>query len=125
MVSGDPGRQAPLSPPEFHILLAVADGEKHGYAIMQEVAERSGGRTRLGPGTLYGAVKRLLRAGLIEEADERPDPELDDQRRRYYRLSAAGRRVAAAEAERLTELVREAHAKRLLKGRIVLGGAGG
>lgn len=125
MASGDTGRQAPLSPPEFHILLAVADGEKHGYAIMQEVAERTGGRTRLGPGTLYGAVKRLLRAGLIEEADERPDPELDDQRRRYYRLSAAGRRVAAAEAERLAELVREAHAKRLLKGRIVLGGAGG
>ena len=125
MATNDRKRQAPLSPPEFHILLAVADGEKHGYAIMQEVAARSDGRTRLGPGTLYGAVKRLLRAGLLEEAEERPGPELDDQRRRYYRLSTAGRRVAAAEAERLTELVCEAHEKRLIKGRIVLGRLGG
>ena len=96
MASGDAGRQAPLSPPEFHILLAVADGEKHGYAIMQEVAERTGGRTRLGPGTLYGAVKRLLRAGLIEEADERPDPELDDQRRRSSSRAGSGRSALSA-----------------------------
>jgi len=118
-------RQLPLSPPEFQILLALADGEKHGYAIMQEVHKRTEGRTRLGPGTLYGAIKRMLADGLIEETDERPDPKLDDQRRRYYRLTDAGRRLAIAEAERLTELVRLAHEKRLLTGRIILGRVGG
>jgi DNA-binding PadR family transcriptional regulator len=125
MTALDPGRQPPLSPPEFQILLALADREKHGYAIMREVSERSGGRTQLGPGTLYGAVKRMLSGGLIEEAEERPDPKLDDQRRRYYRLTDTGRRLAIAEAERLVELVREAHEKRLLSGRIVLGRVGG
>jgi DNA-binding PadR family transcriptional regulator len=115
----------PLSPPEFHILLALADGEKHGYAIMREVHTRSKGKTRLGPGTLYGAIKRMLGGGLIEETEERADPQLDDQRRRYYRLTGAGRRLAVAEAERMTQLVREAHAKRLLTGRIILGRAGG
>lgn len=119
------GRQAPLSQPEFQILLALADGEKHGYAIMREVSARSGGRTQLGPGTLYGAIKRMLGNGLIEEADERPDPQLDDQRRRYYHLTESGRRLAVAEAERLVELVREAHEKRLLSGRIILGRTGG
>lgn len=118
-------RQLPLSPPEFQILLALADGEKHGYAIMQEVHKRTEGRTRLGPGTLYGAIKRMLGDGLIEETEERPDPQLDDQRRRYYRLTDAGRRLAVAEAERLADLVRTAHAKRLLRGRIILGRAGG
>ena len=118
-------RQLPLSPPEFQILLALADGEKHGYAIMQEVHTRTEGRTRLGPGTLYGAIKRMLGDGLIEETEERPDPQLDDQRRRYYRLTDAGRRLAVAEAERLADLVRAAHEKRLLKGRIILGRAGG
>jgi DNA-binding PadR family transcriptional regulator len=118
-------RQVPLSPPEFQILLALADGEKHGYAIMREVQARSEGLTRLGPGTLYGAIKRMLGGGLIEEAEERPDPQLDDQRRRYYRLTAAGRRLAVAEAERLTKLVRAAHQKRLLTGRIILGRTGG
>ncbi|HTU93536.1 MAG TPA: PadR family transcriptional regulator [Gemmataceae bacterium] len=117
--------QLPLSPPEFQILLALADGEKHGYAIMQEVHARTEGRTRLGPGTLYGAIKRMLGGGLIEEAEERPDPRLDDQRRRYYRLTDAGRRLAGAEAQRLAELVRTAHEKRLLTGRIILGRAGG
>jgi DNA-binding PadR family transcriptional regulator len=117
--------QLPLSPPEFQILLALADGEKHGYAIMQEVFARTEGRTRLGPGTLYGAIKRMLGGGLIEETEERPDPKLDDQRRRYYRLTDAGRRLAVAEAQRLTELVRTAHEKRLLTGRIILGRAGG
>jgi DNA-binding PadR family transcriptional regulator len=121
----DSGRQTPLSPPEFQILLALADGEKHGYAIMQEVHARTAGRTRLGPGTLYGAIKRMLRGALIEETEERPDPQLDDQRRRYYRLTDAGRRLAVAEAERMAELVREAHNKRLLTGRIILGRAGG
>lgn len=118
-------RQLPISPPEFQILLALADGEKHGYAIMQEVHARTEGRTRLGPGTLYGAIKRMLGGGLIEETEERPDPQLDDQRRRYYRLTDAGRRLAAAEAERLADLVRVAHQKRLLTGRIILGRAGG
>jgi DNA-binding PadR family transcriptional regulator len=118
-------RQLPISPPEFQILLALADGEKHGYGIMQEVHTRTEGRTRLGPGTLYGAIKRMLGDSLIKETDERPDPRLDDQRRRYYRLTDAGRRLAVAEAERLAELVRVAHAKRLLTGRIILGRAGG
>jgi DNA-binding PadR family transcriptional regulator len=125
MATLDSGRPVSLSPPEFQILLALADGEKHGYAIMQEVGTRSAGRTRLGPGTLYGAIKRMLGSGLIEEAEERLDPKLDDQRRRYYRLTDAGRRLAVAEAERLVELVREAHDKRLLTGRIILGRVGG
>lgn len=118
-------RQLPLSPPEFQILLALADGEKHGYAIMQEIQARTEGRTRMGPGTLYGAIKRMLGGGLIEETEERPDPQLDDQRRRYYRLTDAGRRLAVAEAERLADLVRSAHQKRLLTGRIILGRTGG
>ena len=118
-------RCLPLSPPEFQILLALADGEKHGYGIMQEVSTRTGGQTRLGPGTLYGAIKRMLRSALIEEAEQGPDPQLDDQRRRYYRITDTGRRLAVAEAERLAELVREAYAKRLLTGRIILGRAGG
>lgn len=118
-------RQLPLSPPEFQILLSLADGEKHGYAIMQEVQTRTEGRTRLGPGTLYGAIKRMLRGALIEEAEERPDPQLDDQRRRYYRLTDAGRRLAVAEAERLAELVRTAHEKQLLEGSIRLRPVGG
>ena len=105
----------PLNPSEFYILLALADRQRHGYGVMQEVAERSGGSVRLGPGTLYGAIKRLLAAGLVEESDERPDAEEDDQRRRcYYRLTGAGRRVASQEAERLAALVRVAVAKRLL-----------
>jgi DNA-binding PadR family transcriptional regulator len=125
MATLDSGKQVSLSPPEFQILLALADGEKHGYAIMQEVGTRSAGRTRLGPGTLYGAIKRMLGSGLIEEAEERLDPKLDDQRRRYYRLTDAGRRLAVAEAERLVELVRDAHDKQLLRGRIILGRVGG
>jgi DNA-binding PadR family transcriptional regulator len=106
----------PLTPAVFHILLALADRERHGYAIMQEVEETTGGRVAMGPGTLYGSIKRLLRAGWIEESDERPDPGIDDRRRRYYRLTDLGRRVAAAEAERLEELVADARSKRLLPG---------
>ena len=93
---------------------ALADGDRHGYGIMQEVRSRTEGRVRLGPGTLYGAIKRLLEKGLIEEADERPDPELNDERRRYYRLTEFGQRVARAEAARLARLVRQAQAKQLL-----------
>jgi DNA-binding PadR family transcriptional regulator len=106
----------PLTPAIFHILLALAGSERHGYGIMQEVAASTNGRLKLGPGTLYGSIKRLLTDGLIEESDERPDPALDDQRRRYYRLTEWGRRVAAAEAARLERLVAEARAKRLLPG---------
>ena len=112
----------PLTPAVFHILLALADRERHGYAIMHEVEETTEGRVAMGPGTLYGSVKRLLRAGLIEESDERPDPAIDDRRRRYYRLTDLGRRVAVAEAARLEEAVADARAKRLLPG---LEGSGG
>jgi DNA-binding PadR family transcriptional regulator len=108
--------QAPLTPAVFHILLALAEGERHGYAIMREVAEQSGGRMRLGPGTLYGSIRRLLEEGLIEETETRPDPALDDERRRYYRLTPEGRRVAQAEAERLDSLARTARARGLLPG---------
>lgn len=101
----------------FHILLALADKERHGYEIMREVDDRTEGKMRLGPGTLYGSIKRMLNDGLIEELDERPDPELDDERRRYYRLSDFGRRVAIAEAERLDKLVKSARAKKLLSAR--------
>src|SRR5215472_11402899 len=80
----------PLTPPVFHILLALADEERHGYGIMQDVARQTGEALQLGPGTLYGCLKRMLAAGLVEESDERPDPALDDERRRYYRMTALG-----------------------------------
>lgn len=111
-----PEKLLPLTPAVFHILLALADGERHGYGIMQEVTRRTEGKVRLGPGTLYGSIKRMLHEGLIEESDERPDPGLDDERRRYYRLTNLGYRVAAAEAERLEALVGVARAKRFLRG---------
>ncbi len=104
----------PLTPAAFHILLALADQDRHGYGVMQEVERRTGGDVRLGPGTLYGSIKRLLASGLIAESDERPDPSLDDQRRRYYGLTGLGRRVAEAEAERLAALTEQARAKDLL-----------
>jgi DNA-binding PadR family transcriptional regulator len=101
----------------FHILLALADTDRHGYDIMREVDSRTDGKVRLGPGTLYGSIKRMLNDGLIEELGERPDPELDDERRRYYRLTDLGRRVAVAEAERLEKLVKSARLKKLLSAR--------
>ena len=104
----------PLTPAVFHMLLALSDGERHGYGIMREIAARTHGKLRMGPGTLYGTIKRMLGDGLIEESGERPDPAMDDQRRRYYRLTPVGRRVAEAEARRLETLVRDARAKRLL-----------
>lgn len=107
--------RAPLTPAVFHILLSLADGEKHGYGIMQEVADRTDGEMVMGPGTLYGTLKRMLEAGLVEESGERPDPSSVDQRRRYYRLTSRGRRLATEEAERLLMLVRAARAKSLLK----------
>ena len=103
----------PLPASVMHILVALADGEKHGYAIMRDVADVSGGAVRMGSGTLYGSIKRMLEQGLIEEADERPDPALDDQRRRYYRLTALGQRVGAAEQARLAALVDAARLRRL------------
>jgi DNA-binding PadR family transcriptional regulator len=112
----DPESLLPLTPAVFHIMLALADGERHGYGIMQEVAARTGGKMRLGPGTLYGSIKRMLADGMIAESGERPDPALDDERRRYYRLTGYGRRVAEAEARRLAQLLGVAQEKRLLPG---------
>jgi DNA-binding PadR family transcriptional regulator len=118
-------RAQPLNHSEFHILLALADGERHGYGIMREVEARSTGTTRLGPGTLYGAIKRMLAAGLIEESANRPIAKYDDQRRRcYYRLTRLGRTVATEEAERLAALVRVAEAKRLVSNRASLAAGG-
>ncbi len=102
----------PLRPHRLHVLLSLADQEQHGYGIMQEVLERTGGKVRLWPATLYGTLKRLIDEELIEESDERPAPEQDDARRRYYRLTRLGRRVLAAESRRLEDLVRVIHAKR-------------
>jgi DNA-binding PadR family transcriptional regulator len=103
-----------LTPASFHILLALAGGERHGYGIMQEVMAITEQRVRLGPGTLYRSIKALLADGLIEESSERPDPTLDDERRRYYRLTEPGRAIAEAEAERLAALVRVARSRQLL-----------
>jgi DNA-binding PadR family transcriptional regulator len=94
----------------FHILVALADQDRHGYGIMQDIATRTGGEMKLSPGTLYGSIKRMLDAGLIVELDERPDPDNDDERRRYYRLTSHGREIAQAETERLTTLLRQARA---------------
>src|SRR5580704_8159086 len=96
----------PLSPVLFHILLSLGDGERHGYALKREIVQRTGGKLKLGPGVLYGAINKMLEQGLIEESDERPDPHLDDERRRYYRITALGQRVVEAEAMRLRDLVR-------------------
>jgi DNA-binding PadR family transcriptional regulator len=109
--SSDPQDLLPLTPVALNVLLALADGERHGYGIMLEVRERTGGRVRLGPGTLYGAIKRLKEGGVIEESEKRPDPEADDERRRYYRLTGFGGEVLAAEVERLEGLVSAARRK--------------
>jgi DNA-binding PadR family transcriptional regulator len=110
-VEPDPTKYLPLTTAEFQILLSLAGGELHGYAIMQDVAAATQGKVRLGPGTLYRSIKGLLVAGLIEERGDRPDPALDDERRRYYQLTNLGRRVAAAEAARLDELVIQAYSR--------------
>lgn len=110
----DPEALLPLTPATFHVLLALAEGDRHGYGIGVDVERQTDGRVRLGPGTLYGLVKRLLADGLIVETDERPDPEFDDERRRYYRLTDFGRRTASAEAARLERLVDAARARHLL-----------
>ncbi len=112
----------PLTPTVFHILLALADGEKHGYAIMQEVEAHTQGAMRLGPGTLYGSIQRMVKDGLLTKAPERVDPAQGEERRRYYRLTGFGQRVMVAEAHRLEQLVDMAHQKHVLPG---LGTAGG
>ena len=104
----------PLTPATFQILMALVYAERHGYAIMREVAERTDGAVRLGPGTLYGSLKRLLESGFVAEGAERADPELGDERRRYYRITNRGLAVARTEARRLQSLVRLARAKRLI-----------
>jgi DNA-binding PadR family transcriptional regulator len=96
----------PLPAATFHILLALADGDRHGYAIIQEVAARTSGAVRLSAGTLYRSVQRMLEQGLVEEVRQRPAPELDDERRRYYRLTEFGAAVARAETQRLAELLK-------------------
>jgi len=101
----------PLAPAVFHILLSLADGERHGYALRREIAARTGGRLTLGPGVLYGTIHRMQELELIEESDDRPDPHLDDERRRYYRITPYGRQVAQAEAARMRDLVQLAGAR--------------
>jgi DNA-binding PadR family transcriptional regulator len=113
MSENRPEELLPLTPAILHILLALADGEKHGYAIMQDVAELTGGQMKLVPGTLYRSIKKMLEDGLIEETEERPDPMLDDERRRYYRLTSFGERTAAAEIRRLSHLVSVRQAQKL------------
>jgi DNA-binding PadR family transcriptional regulator len=107
-------KHLPLTSAVFLILLALSDGEKHGYAIMRVVKEATEGRMILGPGTLYGAIKRLQRANFIVESDYRPDPVIDDARRRYYELTELGRRILVAESQRLAEMVEYARRKDLL-----------
>jgi DNA-binding PadR family transcriptional regulator len=110
----NPEEFLPLTPAVFNILLALADSEKHGYGIMLEVEANTKGQVLMGPGTLYGSIKRMLKAELIEESDERTDPEMDDQRRRYYRLTDLGRRTLRMEAERLASQVMVARTKNVL-----------
>ena len=112
MIKTDTPAFLPLKPNWFHIMLSLAGGEQHGYGIMQDVLEQTTGKVRLWPASLYGAIKRLIEAGLIEESSERPAPEQDDARRRYYRLTAIGRQVLDAECERLQGLVRAIRATR-------------
>lgn len=109
----------PLPAAAFQILLSLAGDDLHGYAIMRQVAEQTGGRMRLGPGTLYSSIQNLLEAKLIEEVDLREDDKLGPERRRYYRLTPGGRKIARAEAERLAGLLRVARAKKIFRGEYV------
>ncbi len=112
-INPDPESFLPLTPAVFHVLMALAEGERHGYAIMREVADATGSRIKMGPGTLYGTLKRLLEAKLVEESDQRPDPALDDERRRYYQLTGLGRAVLKTEALRYQHLTDLARGKQL------------
>ena len=109
----------PLPSAAFQILLSLAGEDLHGYGIMRQVAEQTEGRMRLGPGTLYSSIQSLLEARLIEEVDQREDAKLGNERRRYYRLTSAGRKLARSEAERLADLLRVARAKKILRGNYV------
>jgi DNA-binding PadR family transcriptional regulator len=109
----------PLPSAAFQILLSLAGENLHGYGIMRQVAEQTGGRMRLSPGTLYSSIQSLLDAKLIEEIDSREDPALNNERRRYYRLTTAGRKLARSEADRLADLLRVARAKKILRGEYV------
>src|SRR5579859_7048217 len=111
-----PDSLLPLPAPVFHILIALADRDRHGYSIMQDVAARTEGKVQLSAGTLYSSIRRMLEQGLIEELAESPDPSSTDERRRYYRLTRFGRRVAAAEVERLNTLLQQARATGLVPG---------
>ena len=113
-----PEDSLPLHKDVFHILVAVSDRDRHGYAILQDLAARTGGRIRLRPSSLYSAIHRMLEDGLIEELEERPDPSEDDERRRYYRITPFGRKVAIAEANRLERLLADARATGLLPKRM-------
>ena len=108
MTNQGPSDLLPLPVAQLHILLALATGDKHGYAIMREIEVLTEGAVTMGPGTLYGTVKKMLKAGIVVESDERPDPEMDDQRRRYYRITGMGRRVLDAEVDRMEQLARTA-----------------
>jgi DNA-binding PadR family transcriptional regulator len=110
----EPEAFLPLTTAIFHVLLALADADRHGYAIMEHVSQTTDGQVKMGAGTLYGTIKRLLQLKMIEESDERPDPEMDDERRRYYRLTKFGRGVMTAEARRYDRLVKVARASGLL-----------
>jgi DNA-binding PadR family transcriptional regulator len=109
-----PGPLLPLTPAMFHVLMALADGDKHGYAIMKEVTRLTDGAVSLSAGTLYGILRRVVSEDLVVETDDRPAPELDDERRRYYHLTEFGRRVARAEAERLEDMLNLARSKNLM-----------
>lgn len=111
--TSDPRDFLPLPSASFHVLLVLAEGEKHGYGVMREVEQISDGTVRMGPGTLYGTLKKLLEIGLVEESGERPDPDIDDQRRRYYRITGLGERVAAAEVHRLSTMIERSTLRRL------------
>lgn len=113
MPGNSPDQQLPLSPIAFHMLIALADGEKHGYGIMKTVEEDSHGEMRIPLGTLYGSIKRMLAARLIEETEARPDPTLDDERRRYYRITPFGQQVLRAEIVRLDKQLALVHSKHL------------
>ena len=113
----DPERLLPLKPVVFQVLLSLASGERHGYAIVQDIAERSSARLQIEPGNLYRTLQWMLDEKLIVESDRRPAPDRDDERRRYYAITKFGERVAAAEASRLADIVADARALKLLKGR--------
>ena len=117
MANPKPEDFLPLKPVAFQILISLADGERHGYGVTQDIANRTAARMRLEPGNLYRSLKAMLDDGLIEESERRPAPDLDDERRRYYRITPLGRKVALAETSRLEALVAEAKGKRWVRGR--------